>query len=336
MLQRINLAHGEGGELTHKLIKDVFEKAFGHGEHTKYDSAIFQCSSETIALTTDSYVVKPSFFPGGNIGKLAVTGTVNDLAVSGAIPKFMTAGFIIEEGLPLKDLKEVVNSMAAEAEKAGIRIVAGDTKVVEKGSADQLFINTTGIGAVENGQKLQPEGIQKGDSIILSGTIGDHGIAILSARKELGLLSDVASDCASLNGLIQSLVQTTDGIRLIKDPTRGGLATALVELCEDFHFNCEIDEPSIPIRGDVHGACDILGFDPLYLANEGKIILVVDSKKEKLALQSLRKHPLGENAAVIGRVTGTNKSAGKLFLKTPLGTTRSLHRLAGLLLPRIC
>ncbi|MCC3646149.1 hydrogenase expression/formation protein HypE [Cytobacillus oceanisediminis] len=336
MLQRVNLAHGEGGELTNKLIKDVFEKAFGHGEHTKHDSAIFQCKPETIALTTDSYVVKPLFFPGGNIGKLAVAGTVNDLAISGAVPKFMTAGFIIEEGLHLKDLKEIVHSMADEAEKAGIRIIAGDTKVVEKGSADRLFINTSGIGTVESGHKLQPKHIQKGDSIILSGTIGDHGIAILSAREELGLLSDTVSDCASLNGLIQSLIRTIDGIRLLKDPTRGGLATALVELCEDFHFNCEIDEESIPIRHDVHGACDILGFDPLYLANEGKMILLVDSKDEEQALQVLRSHSLGENAAVIGQVTGTTNSAGKLYLKTPLGTTRRLQRLAGLMLPRIC
>ncbi|MBT2689540.1 hydrogenase expression/formation protein HypE [Bacillus sp. ISL-47] len=336
MQQRINLAHGEGGELTHKLIKEVFEKAFGHGEHTKYDAPMLECKSEIIAFTTDSYVVKPIFFPGGNIGKLAVTGTVNDLAVSGAVPKYMTAGFIIEEGLSLRYLKEVVDSMAAEAKKAGIRIIAGDTKVVEKGSADQLFINTAGVGILESGQKLHQENIQEGDSIILSGTIGDHGIAIVSAREELGLISDIKSDCASLNGLIQELLQKVKGIRVIKDPTRGGLATALVELCEDFHFTSEILEESIPIRNDVHGACDILGFDPLYLANEGKMILIVESKNKERVLQILKKHPLGEKAAIIGRVTSRNVSAGELFLKTPLGTTRRLQRLSGMLLPRIC
>ncbi|WP_191090520.1 hydrogenase expression/formation protein HypE [Niallia endozanthoxylica] len=336
MVQRISLAHGEGGELTHQLIQEVFIQSFGHSEQTQFDSAILPIPSQTIAITTDSYVVKPIFFPGGNIGKLAITGTVNDLAVSGAIPHVITAGFMIEEGFPIKNLKEIVHSMAGEAEKSGVNIVAGDTKVVEKGSVDGLFINTTGIGVIQEEHRLKPEMVQEGDSVIVSGTIGDHGIAILSARQELGLLTDVKSDCASLNHLIHELLAEIKGIRIMRDPTRGGLATTLVELCEDFHFTVEIDEASVPVRKDVQGACDILGYDPLYLANEGKVVMIVDSNDKQKALDILKNHELGRNASVIGQITSSHAQSGKLLLKTAVGTTRRLNRLSGQILPRIC
>ncbi|MGM0752584.1 MAG: hydrogenase expression/formation protein HypE [Bacillota bacterium] len=335
-MQRISLAHGEGGELTHRLIQDVFIQSFGHSEQTKFDSAILDIPAQTIAVTTDSYVVKPLIFPGGNIGKLAVTGTVNDLAVSGAVPHVITAGFILEEGFPIKTLKEIVNTMAMEAERAGVNIIAGDTKVVEKGNVDGLFINTTGVGVMREQHRLKPEMVKEGDSVIISGTIGDHGVAILSARQELGLLTDVRSDCASLNHLIHELLGGVEGIRVMRDPTRGGLATTLVELCEDFHFTIEMDEASIPIRADVQGACDILGYEPLYLANEGKVVIIVDSKEEQKAIDMLKGHETGKDARVIGHITSCHVQTGKLLLRTAAGTTRRLNRLSGQLLPRIC
>jgi hydrogenase expression/formation protein HypE len=336
LTQRISLAHGEGGELTHQLIKDIFIQSFNHSSQTQFDSAILPIPSQTIAVTTDSYVVKPIFFPGGNIGKLAITGTVNDLAVSGAIPHVITAGFIIEEGFPIKSLKEIVNSMAGEAEKSGVNIIAGDTKVVEKGSVDCIFINTTGIGVMQEKHQLKLKGIREGDSVIISGTIGDHGVAIMGARNELGLLTDVRSDCASLNHLIHNLLEELKGIRIMRDPTRGGLATTLVELCEDFCFTVEINEATIPVRKDVQGACDILGYEPLYLANEGKVVIIIDSNDEQKALEILRKHEMGKDASVIGKVTSCHVQSGKLLLKTAVGTTRRLNRLSGQLLPRIC
>lgn len=335
-MQRISLAHGEGGELTHQLIQDIFIQSFGHSEQTQFDSAIITIPAQTIAVTTDSYVVKPIFFPGGNIGKLAITGTVNDLAVSGAIPHVITAGFMIEEGFPIKSLKEIVNAMAQEAERAEVNIIAGDTKVVEKGSVDGIFINTTGLGVIQEKHRLKPEMVQEGDAVIISGTIGDHGVAILSARQELGLLTDVRSDCASLNHPIHELLGEIQGIRIMRDPTRGGLATTLVELCEDFHFTIEIEEASIPVRRDVQGACDILGYDPLYLANEGKVVIIVDSNDQQKVLDILKKHEMGKDASVIGQITSCHDQAGKLFLKTAVGTTRRLNRLSGQLLPRIC
>lgn len=335
-MERISLAHGEGGELTHQLIQEIFIQSFGHSEQTQFDSAILTMPSQTIAVTTDTFVVKPIFFPGGNIGKLAITGTVNDLAVSGAIPHVITAGFIIEEGFPIKSLKEIVNTMAGEAERAGVNIIAGDTKVVEKGSVDGLFINTTGIGVMHEQHQLKPENVQEGDSVIISGTLGDHGVAILSARQELGLLTDVRSDCALLNHLIHELLEEIKGIRIMRDPTRGGLATTLVELCEDFHFTIEIDEASIPVRKDVQGACDILGYDPLYLANEGKVVIIVDSNDKQKALDILMNHEMGKDASVIGQITSCHIQSGKLLLKTAVGTTRRLNRLSGQLLPRIC
>ena len=336
LVRRISLAHGEGGELTHQLIQNIFVKSFGHKQQMQLDAAILNGPFETMAVTTDSFIVKPIFFPGGDIGKLAIAGTVNDLAVSGASPKMITASYIIEEGFPLSDLQKIVKSMAEEAAYAGVQIVAGDTKVVEKGSADGLFINTTGIGIIEENNRLKPEMIQEGDVVITSGTVGDHGIAIVTARGELGLMTDVTSDCASLNHLIQKLLKEVKGIRIMRDPTRGGLATTLVEICEEFHCSVTLYEQSIPIHNEVHGACDILGFDPLYLANEGKFIIIVDAAYEQQVLTILTNNELGKNAKTIGQVISDGDDVGKLYMQTPIGTTRRLHRLTGLLLPRIC
>ncbi|MCF6092742.1 hydrogenase expression/formation protein HypE [Microaerobacter geothermalis] len=333
MSKRISMAHGDGGELAHQLIRDVFIKHFGHQQEPMMDAVTFS-SSGLVAVSTDSFVIKPIFFPGGNIGKLAVAGTVNDIAVSGAIPKYLTAGFIIEEGFLLHDLNTIVESMAKEAEKAGVKIIAGDTKVVEHGKADGLYINTTGVGFHCEEISLSPQGIEESDSVIVSGTIGDHGIAILTSRGELGLMTDIQSDCASLNNMIEETCRGVKGIRIMRDPTRGGLATTLVEICEDFKVTIELEESSLPVRREVKGACDMLGFDPLYLANEGKAVLIVAKEDEERVLKALHNHEYGKEAKVIGKVIGRGK--GNLFLKTPLGNTRRLSRLTGMHLPRIC
>ncbi len=333
MNNTISLAHGDGGELAHQLIQEVFVDAFGHHEESKLDSAIINLKGTKIAMSTDSFVVKPIFFPGGNIGKIAIAGTVNDIAVSGAIPKYLTAGFIIEEGFSISDLKEIVTTMAIEAKNAGVFILAGDTKVVERGSADGIYINTTGIGEIID-NKINPSNIEEGDSIIISGTLGDHGIAILSARGDLGILTDLKSDCASLNKMIESVLQNTNTVKIMRDPTRGGLATTLVEICEDFCITMEIDETLIPIKDEVKGACDILGYEPIYLANEGKIIFIVGKDEEEKVLEILKGFDSGVDAKIIGKVVNIEK--GKLFLRTSLGTTRRLNRLSGILLPRIC
>ncbi|HJV44699.1 MAG TPA: hydrogenase expression/formation protein HypE [Bacillota bacterium] len=331
--QRITMAHGDGGEQAHQLIEEVFLKAFGYNGEPLMDAACVKVT-DRIAVSTDSFVIKPIFFPGGNIGKIAVAGTVNDIAVSGAVPMYITAGFILEEGFLIRDLVSIVESMAEEAKKAGVRLISGDTKVVERGSADGMFINTTGIGIYQNEIQIHPEAMQEGDSIIISGTIGDHGVTILTARGELGLISDVQSDCASLNHLIREACEGQSGIRIMRDPTRGGLATTLVEICEDFKVTMELDQTALPVRQDVRGACDMLGFDPLYMANEGKVIIITAKESEEYVLKALQSHELGKNAKVIGSIT--SKDRGQLLLKTPMGTTRRLGRMAGMHLPRIC
>ncbi|RSK27288.1 hydrogenase expression/formation protein HypE [Bacillus sp. HMF5848] len=332
--QRISLAHGDGGDLAHKLILDIFVSQFGNKAEATMDSALLELPVQNIAFTTDSFVVKPIFFPGGNIGKLAVAGTVNDLAVAGAKPIFMSTAFIIEEGFLVSDLKTIVKSMAEEAGKVGIKIVAGDTKVVERGSADGVFINTTGLGVIQPPGQLNPLKIKKDDVVIVSGPIGDHGIAILTARGELGIQSTVKSDCASLSNMINKIMDNCQELRIMRDPTRGGLATTLVEICEDFNVTIQLEEERIPIRDTVHGACDILGFDPLYLANEGKVIIICSSEEEEKVLSYLKQHSEGEEAVAIGKVQSNDR--GQLLLQTPLGTTRRLHRLSGMMLPRIC
>jgi hydrogenase expression/formation protein HypE len=329
----ITLAHGDGGEHSHRLIQDIFVEAFGHRKEAMFDASKLALPGRDIAVTTDSFVIRPIFFPGGSIGKLAVAGTVNDLAVSGARPLYLTCGFVIEEGFPVGDLKKIVTDMAKEAEKTGVSIIAGDTKVVERGSADGVFINTTGIGIVE--KKLNPELVFKeGDAIIVSGTVGDHGMAVLTARENLGISVPIESDCASLNHMLQAVLDECDTVRIMRDPTRGGLATTLVEIAEDFSLTLVIDEKSVPIRSEVEGACDLLGFDPLYLANEGKAIIIVSEAETEKTLQILKQHPIGRDAAVIGRVEQTD--GGRLLLETPLGSRRLLSRLTGVMLPRIC
>lgn len=334
MSEKISLAHGDGGELAHQLVRKVFVEAFEHDDQARFDAALLGLEGGNVAVSTDSFVIKPLFFPGGDIGKLAVSGTVNDIAVSGAEPRFLTAGFILEEGFPVKDLRRIVRSMAEEAKKAGVKIVAGDTKVVERGSADGLYVHTTGIGILHPERRPSPEQIREGDAVIISGTIGDHGIAILAARGELGITSDISSDCAPLNGMISDLLSSVKGVRIMRDPTRGGLATTLVEICEDFRVTVELDEAALPVKREVHGACDIFGFDPLYLANEGKVIIIAAKEDEEKVIEALRSHPLGREAAVIGRVTGRQK--GQLLLRSTLGSTRRLGRLNGMMLPRIC
>ncbi|MDC2864078.1 hydrogenase expression/formation protein HypE [Bacillus sp. BP-3] len=329
----INLAHGDGGELTHRLIRDVFVAAFGGKDTALFDAASLYIPTGNVAVTTDSFVIKPIFFPGGSIGKLAVAGTINDLAVSGAKPLYLTCGFVIEEGFPIADLKKIVIDMANEAKKTGVTIVAGDTKVVEKGSADGVYINTTGIGVYEQNKGCSLA-FEEGDAIIISGTIGDHGIAVLTARGDLGITAPTLSDCASLNGMIDIVLQQCGTVRIMRDPTRGGLATTLVEIAEDFQITMTINERSLPIKQEVHGACDILGFDPLYLANEGKAIFIVaDSQKEKV-IDILKSRPEGKDATIIGSIT--SKGKGQLLLETPIGSKRMLNRLSGTMFPRIC
>jgi hydrogenase expression/formation protein HypE len=329
----ISLAHGDGGELSHRLIREIFIDAFGDENSALFDAAEITVSNRQIAVTTDSFVVKPIFYPGGSIGKLAVAGTVNDLAVSGAKPAFLTCGFVIEEGFPISDLKAIVADMAAEARKTGVKIVAGDTKVVERGSADKVYINTTGIGIYEPGKGCSLQ-FNEGDAIIISGTIGDHGIAILTARGELGISSPINSDCASLNKMLGAVLEASNQVRIMRDPTRGGLATTLVEIAEDFHLTLEIEELKLPVKEEVHGVCDLLGFDPLYLANEGKaVIIVADHEKDKV-LDILKGFPEGEDAVVIGTVIAKGK--GQLLLETSLGSKRLLTRLSGTMFPRIC
>ena len=332
MEQTISLAHGDGGELSHLLIQEVFVKAFGNNEESKFDAAVLSMPQGKIAVTTDSFVVKPLFFPGGSIGKLAVAGTVNDLAVSGAKPLYLTCGFIIEEGFPLKDLKTIVQHMADEAKKAGVVLVAGDTKVVERGSCDGLFINTTGIGVLQD-KAINPS-FKEGDAVIISGTLGDHGIAILSARGDLGITSPVQSDCATLNHMLERVTTVSNQVRIMRDPTRGGLTTTLVEIAEDFGVTITIEEERIPIKDEVHGACDLLGYDPLYLANEGKAVIIVANEDKEKVLEAIRELPEGQDATCIGIISDTTK--GQLLLETSLGVKRMLHRLSGIMLPRIC
>lgn len=333
MNERISLAHGDGGELAHQLIQEVFVKYFGNHQHSKLDSAFLSLSSTNIAVSTDNFVIKPIFFNGGNIGKLAIAGTVNDIAVSGATPKYITVGFIIEEGFSINDLTKIIKSMAEEAKHAGVEIVSGDTKVVERGSVDGIYINTTGIGIFEH-EIVDPNNIEVGDTIIINGSVGDHGVAILASRGDLEIINDIQSDCSSLNEMIAAVLKVGCRVKIMRDPTRGGLATSLVEICEDFNVSMEIVESQIPIKKEVKGTCDLLGFEPIYLANEGKVIIIVDKEDEARVLDILQSFEIGKEAKVIGKVLSKDK--GQLLLKTAIGSSRRLNRLTGLMLPRIC
>lgn len=331
----ITLNQGSGGRLTHKLIEDVFRKYFGMPEPLT-DSAIIKEAGGTIAFTTDSYVVDPIFFPGGNIGKLAVCGTVNDLAVSGAIPKFLSAAFIIEEGLPLKDLVTIVETMASEAEKAGVKIITGDTKVVEKGKCDRLFITTSGTGILDPAREHISIGknIKPGDKLIINGSVGNHALAVLGARKNLSFSTPIISDCASLNELVNQVMVKSKGILFMRDLTRGGLATVLNELAGIIRFGIMIEEDAVPVDEPVRGLCEMLGFDPLYLANEGKLVIVTERSEAQKVVDIMRSDPLGQKAAIIGEVVQDKRNL--VTLHTSIGGKRILDMPSGTQLPRIC
>ena len=332
---KITLAHGSGGKLTHELVKQLFLPRFNNKALSQLgDSAILHIHGMRIAFTTDSYVVKPLFFPGGDIGRLAVNGTINDLAVVGAEPMFLSAGFIIEEGFELSLLEKVVNSMKEAATLAVVEIVTGDTKVVEKGSVDGLYMNTCGIGIVNNGINLSTSSIKIGDKIIISGTIGDHGMAVLSERESLGFNSQITSDCAPLSGTIKKILASGTHVKFMRDPTRGGLATTLNEIVNTQEYGIVIDEQSIPVNDGVRALCEMLGYDPLYIANEGKVVIVVSAHDADKVYEILKEDSLGRDAAIIGEVVIEPK--GKVCLKTVIGGTRVIDMLVGDQLPRIC
>lgn len=335
--KRITLAHGSGGRAMRDLIETVVLRAFddpllADGE----DQAVLAVEGASrLAFTTDSYVVSPLFFPGGDIGRLAVHGTVNDLAVSGAEPLYLSVGFILEEGLEVEVLERVVRSMREAARDAGVRIVTGDTKVVERGKADGLYVNTAGIGLFRRGISLGAARVRPGDVVLVSGPIGDHGTAVLIARGDLELESDLESDTAPLHGVVGALLDAVpEGVRALRDATRGGVATVLVEMALRSESCVLLEETAIPVRPEVRGACEILGLDPLYVANEGRLVAVVAPERAESALGALRAHPLGRDAAIIGEVR--TEPAGMVFLRTVSGGTRVVDMLAGEQLPRIC
>ena len=329
--EHVTLAHGAGGKATHVLVEAVFMEEFGNDPG---DAAVFEHGSTRLAFTTDSFVVKPLFFPGGDIGELAVNGTVNDLAVVGARPLGLTAGFVVEEGLPTADLRRIAASMAAAARRAGVAIRAGDTKVVERGAADGLYITTSGVGVVGDRVALGRATVRPGDCVLVSGPIGDHGIAIMVARGNLELEVDLASDTAPLASLVEELLAATDGVRWLRDPTRGGVATALNEAALEAGLCVALDETALPVRPEVNGACEILGIDPLYVANEGKLVAIVSPEETSTALEALQAHPLGADAAVVGEIRA--EPAGLVVLDTGFGGTRVVDMLVGDPLPRIC
>ncbi|MCL4369733.1 MAG: hydrogenase expression/formation protein HypE [Chloroflexi bacterium] len=338
MSDTVLLAHGSGGRLSHDLVRRYFCPAFDNPLLAEMnDAATFALSGadgDRLAFTTDSYVVSPIFFPGGDIGHLAVCGTVNDLATSGARPLYLSAAFVLEEGLPLADLERVVQSMRRSAEDAGVSIVTGDTKVVHRGAADRLFITTAGVGVIPAGVYIGGSNARPGDAIILSGTIGDHGIAVLSQREGLSFSSPVVSDCAPLNGLVSAMLEASVDVRVLRDPTRGGLATTLNEIAAQSGVGIIIEEAAIPVSDGVRGACEMLGFDPLYIANEGKMVAIVAAEAAEAVLSSMHDHPYGKQASIIGRVRAEHP--GRVVMKTRLGTSRIVDMLSGELLPRIC
>jgi len=328
-------AHGGGGRMTRKLIEEIFAPAFDNPLLRQlHDGAVFEGAGDRFAFATDSYVVQPLFFPGGDIGKLAVCGTVNDLAMCGARALYLSAGFILEEGLPIEQLKSIVNSMSRQASEAEVAIVTGDTKVVERRRGDGMFINTAGIGVVPEGVRISADRIERGDIVLLSGDVGRHGIAILAARGNLQMDMPVASDCAPLWRSVNSLIAGGIDVHFLRDLTRGGLATALIETAASARMDVSIAEAAIPLLEVVRGACELLGFDPLYLANEGRFIAIVRPEQADQALDSLRRIAGGVEPAIIGEVTGGE--AGRLWLRSCIGIDRPLELLSGEQLPRIC
>jgi hydrogenase expression/formation protein HypE len=333
--ERVLLGHGSGGKLSAQLMERIFLPAFGNPTLSQLnDQATFAIDGVRLAMTTDSFVVKPLFFPGGGIGSLAVHGTVNDLAMGGAQPLYLSVAFILEEGLPLDTLQRVTASLQRAAQSAGLQIVTGDTKVVEQGKGDGLFINTTGVGIVPDGLVLGSDQARSGDKIILSGTLGDHGIAILAQREGLQFETTITSDSAPLHGLVQSILATGAAIRVMRDPTRGGLSSSLNEIAARSQVGMVIEEEQIPVREEVRGACELLGLDPLYVANEGKMIAIVEPSSAERVVEAMRAHEYGREARVIGTVVDQHR--GTVLMKTTFGTTRIVDMLAGDQLPRIC
>jgi hydrogenase expression/formation protein HypE len=332
---RILMAHGGGGRLTWQLINEIFAPAFGDTEFdASHDGVVFNVPSKRLAYTTDSFVIRPLFFPGGDIGKLAVCGTVNDLAMCGAKPLYLSAGFILEEGLEIDTLRQVVTSMAATAREAGVRIVTGDTKVVERGKVDQMFINTSGVGTVDDKHIIGPRQIKPGDKIILSGDIGRHGIAVMALREGLTFETTIQSDCALLNGPVNVLLLGGIDIHCLRDLTRGGLASALVEIAGTAKRRIHIEEDCVPVGDAVAGACEILGLDPMFVANEGRFIAIVAPSDADRATTILRNHPLGADAQIIGEVV--SETDGLVTMTTSTGVDRVIEMFTGEQLPRIC
>jgi hydrogenase expression/formation protein HypE len=329
------LGHGSGGKLSAELLRDVFLPVFANPVLAKLeDQAVLEVAGARLAFTTDSFVVKPLFFRGGDIGSLAVHGTVNDLAMGGARPLALSAAFILEEGFALAELRRITESMAQAAERAGVSIVTGDTKVVERGSGDGVYINTAGIGLVADGVSVSAANARPGDAVILSGAIGDHGATILTEREGLELEGALTSDSAPLNGLVEAILAVTRGLRAMRDPTRGGLASTLNEIAGQSRVGIEVREEAIPVHAGVRGACEVLGLDPLYVANEGKMVAIVPANAADAVVAAMRAHPLGAEAAVVGVVT--DKHPGLVTMRTAFGTSRIVDMLAGDQLPRIC
>lgn len=332
---KVLLAHGSGGKLSHDLVTEMFLPFFANPVLEQLDDrAELDIAGQVLAFSTDSFVVNPIFFPGGDIGKLAVCGTVNDLAMGGARPLYLSAAFIIEEGLPMDELARIIASMKDTAAEAGVQIVTGDTKVVEKGSADRIFINTAGIGLTPDGVSISGHHARPGDKVIINGYVGDHGIAVMAERQGLKFKGGIASDCAPLNGLVEEMLKVTKDIRVLRDPTRGGVATTLNEIAGQSKVGIVLQEKAIPVRDEVMAVCEILGFDPLYVANEGKLLAIVPADTADAVVQAMRRHKYGTEARVIGEVTAAHP--GKVVLSTAIGGSRIIDMLVGEQLPRIC
>ena len=332
--EKILMAHGSGGKLAHELVAKRFVRALANPVLDKLDDSAVIDFSGRLAFTTDSYVVSPVFFPGGDIGKLAVCGTVNDLAMSGARPLYLSLSFVIEEGLPLSELDEIVGSVKRAAQEAGVKIATGDTKVVNRGSADRLFINTSGIGIIPDGVDISGSNARPGDRVLLSGAIGDHGIAVLSRREGLSFSTQLESDCAPLNCLVAEMLNASPNIHCLRDPTRGGLATTLNELAEQSGVSIRIEEERVPVREEVLAACEMLGLDPLYIANEGKLVAIVPAEDEDKILKAMRRNPYGREAITIGEVSAEHP--GRVAMRTTIGSSRIVDMMVGDPLPRIC
>ncbi|MFC1673394.1 hydrogenase expression/formation protein HypE [Pseudomonadota bacterium] len=332
---RVDMSHGAGGRAMAQLIEELFMGQFDNELlNREHDAAMFELPPGRVVMSTDTFVVSPTFFPGGNIGSLAVHGTVNDLAMGGGVPKYLTAGFILEEGFPLSDLAIIVQSMAEAAVEAGVAIVTGDTKVVERGKGDGVFINTAGVGVVPDGVNVCGDLARPGDVVLVNGTLGDHGVAVMSKRENLSFTTEILSDSQALNGLVAEMLSAVPNMRVLRDPTRGGLAATLNEIAHQSGVGVELDETALPVRGEVKSACELLGLDPLYVANEGKLIAICPPQDAERLLAVMQAHPKGRDAAIVGQVLEDERCFVRM--KTQLGGTRMVDWLAGEQLPRIC